>query len=410
MKSSYDVIVVGARCAGASAAMRLAQHGLSVLAIERARAGTDTLSTHALMRGGVALLQQWRVLEQIQAAGTPPVRAVQFDYGRESVRVPITGRDGVDALYAPRRTVLDPLLVRAATAAGADVRHGLRLVDLVRRRDGRVIGVVVEDLDRVRREIGATWVIGADGVDSTVARLTGAETYRTGSHAAAVIYGYANGLRLEGYRWSFGDRMSTGAIPTNDGAACVFVSLPREVFLAQLNLGVREMYHAGLRAAVPDILKAVHGARRLPLKAFAGRVGFFRRAAGPGWALIGDAGYFKDPITAHGITDALRDAELAAAAVAEGTDAALAGYAQTRDDLSMGLFAVTDEIAGFGWSMARLRDLHEALSREMRREADNLRQWTSPGCSTLTVAAIPAPSMPSSRSSTRTYGELPARS
>ena len=115
------------------------------------------------------------------------------------------------------------------------------------------------------------------------------------------------------------------------------------------------------------------------LKAFAGTAGFLRRAAGPGWALVGDAGYFKDPITAHGITDALRDAELLARAVMEGSDHALTSYQATRDELVRGLLDVTGRIASFEWSLEEAKELHLTLSREMNNEVRLLRTLDGAG-------------------------------
>ena len=125
--SRYDVVIVGARCAGAATAMLLARAGHRVLVVDRGRYGTDTLSTHALMRGAVIQLHRWNVLPAVVAAGTTPVRQATFFYGDESVAVPIAPRDGIDALYAPRRHVLDRLLVDAARVAGADVAYGVRI-------------------------------------------------------------------------------------------------------------------------------------------------------------------------------------------------------------------------------------------------------------------------------------------
>src|SRR5262245_52988386 len=122
---THDVIVVGARVAGAATAMLLARQGLRVLLVDRDRYGTDTLSTHALMRGSVFLLSRWGLLDRLVEAGTPPVRQTRFDYGTDSVTVGIKPTRGVEALYAPRRTVLDRVLVDAAEAAGAEIRYGV---------------------------------------------------------------------------------------------------------------------------------------------------------------------------------------------------------------------------------------------------------------------------------------------
>src|SRR5690349_22757542 len=140
--TNYDVVVVGARAAGAATAYLLARFGLRVLLVDRGRYGTDTLSTHALMRGGVLQLSRWGLLDKIIAAGTPQVRRATFRYADAVVPVTIKPSHGVDALYAPRRTVLDPILVDAAAAAGADVRFGTAVADVDRDRRGAVTGVV----------------------------------------------------------------------------------------------------------------------------------------------------------------------------------------------------------------------------------------------------------------------------
>ena len=148
---SYDVVVVGARAAGAATAMLLARQGRRVLLLDRDRYGADTLSTHALMRGGVFLLSRWGLLDRIVEAGTPPVRQTRFDYGTDSATVAIKPTPGVQALYAPRRTVLDPVLVHAAVAAGAQVRFGVDVAGLLRDDSGRVVGVHGRDRTGRRR-------------------------------------------------------------------------------------------------------------------------------------------------------------------------------------------------------------------------------------------------------------------
>jgi flavin-dependent dehydrogenase len=142
---AVDVVVVGARCAGAATAMLLSRAGRTVLLVDRGEYGTDILSTHALMRGAVLQLARWNVLGRIVDAGTPPVKVTTFHVGAETVRVPIKPKFGVDALYAPRRTVLDRALVDAARESGAIVRFGTRLTALSQARDGRVDGVVLRD-------------------------------------------------------------------------------------------------------------------------------------------------------------------------------------------------------------------------------------------------------------------------
>lgn len=375
MRSStvYDAVVVGARCAGASTAMLLARRGMRVLVLDRGQYGTDTLSTHALMRGGVLQLHRWGVLPTVVELGTPPVRTTTFHYGEEAVEVAIRPANGVDALYAPRRTLLDALLVDAARAAGAEVRYGLTLADLRRDPSGRVAGAVVLDADGRLNEIAARLVVGADGIGSAVARLAKAEVTHQARHATATVFGYFAGIPDTGYHWHYVEGASVGRIPTNDGRHCVFVS----VAPARYRDGILRDRAGGFRAVLGEVSPALAGqvAAVEPdggLLAFAGRRGYLRQAHGPGWALVGDAGYFKDPITAHGITDALRDAELLADAAASGTEAAFARYQTVRDALSRPLLDVTDAIAAYDWDLERAKTLHKALNQAMKREVEHI--------------------------------------
>lgn len=369
----YDAVVVGARVAGASTAMLLARRGLRVLAVDRARAGSDTLSTLALMRGGVLQLSRWGLLPQVLSAGTPAVRRTTFHYGEEDIAIDIKPRDGVEALYAPRRTVLDPILVEGARASGAEVRHGVRLVELVRGPRGRVNGLVLEDPRRGRELVRTDIVIGADGRDSLVARLAGASIRCEGVHAAGNVFGLFRGLELDGFHWYYRPFVSAGSIPTNDGATVVFASMPGERFWQEVRFSLSEGHRRVVEEAAPELAARLGDAERVGgFHGFGGVPGFVRQSHGSGWALVGDAAHFKDPLTAHGITDALRDAELLARAVATGTESALAGYEADRDDLSKGLFDVTDRIASFTWDLPAVKALHLALSKEMNREVEAL--------------------------------------
>jgi flavin-dependent dehydrogenase len=372
MAPRYDVVVIGARCAGAATAMLLARAGHRVLVVDRGRYGTDTLSTHALMRGAVVQLHRWNVLPAVVAAGTTPVRQATFFYGDESVSVPIAPRDGIDALYAPRRHVLDRLLVDAARVAGADVVYGVRVKELQRSENGRVIGVVLDDDAGNVHRVAARVVVGADGMRSTIAGLVGAETYRVGQHASATMYGHWSGIEADGYGWYFIPGVSGGAIPTNDGQVCVSISVPGADFTRLFAHQPDKAFGELLSQVAPDLAEQVARAGHSRLHGFPGQPGFFRRAHGPGWALVGDAGYFKDPLTAHGITDALRDAELLATAIDEGSDRALADYQEQRDAASQDLFDATDAIASFNWDLSSVRVLHESLAKSMSREVKQL--------------------------------------
>ena len=369
----YDAVVVGARAAGASTAMLLARSGLSVLMIDRSEYGADTLSTHALMRAGVLQLHRWGLLPSVIDAGTPPVKRTTFHYGDEIVAVPIEPRHGVAELFAPRRTVLDRLLVDAAMSDGVDVRYGVRLTDVTRTAGDRVVGIVALDESGSPLTVATDVVIGADGLRSTVARLVGAEPYRLGQHAAGSVYGYWSGLDVDGYHWHYRPGVSAGAITTNDGATLVFASVPSGRYNAVFGRDTADGYLNVVRETSPELALALGSATlRSRLAGFSGQVGHFRQSYGPGWALVGDAGYFKDPITAHGISDALRDAELLASAVVASSSSALADYQRERDELSRDLFDVTDEIASFAWDLETIGPLLKTLARAMSHEVKTM--------------------------------------
>jgi 2-polyprenyl-6-methoxyphenol hydroxylase-like FAD-dependent oxidoreductase len=367
----HDVAVVGARAAGAATAMLLARHGLDVVVVEQGAPAADTLSTHALMRCGVVQLARWDLLDGVIAAGTPAVRHTRFTYADQQVDLAIKPSHGIDALYAPRRTVLDPLIASAATESGADVRYRTRLTGLIH-RGGRPRGIRTCANGRCE-DLLADLVIGADGVHSTVARLVGAQVEHRGTHAMAVTYGYWSGLAVCGYEWIFRPDACAGAIPTNHGQTCVFASASPE----RIGRGGIDVIEQAVGAGDPDLAHRLADASApAGTRTWAGRPGYLRRAHGPGWALVGDAGYYKDPISAHGLTDALRDAELLAAAVVQGGDAeprrssVLADYQSTTDRPALPLLQTVDRIASNDWGDSEISELLVQLSAAMARSVD----------------------------------------
>jgi flavin-dependent dehydrogenase len=371
----FDVVVVGARVAGAATALLLARQGLRVVVVDRARRGDDTSSTHAFMRGGTALLHRWGLLDRVVAAGTPAIRQTRFSYPHESSTVSIKPAAGVDALYAPRRTVLDPILVDAATAAGADVRFGVAVTDLTRDADGRVTGVVGRDRSGAVVEVAAGLVVGADGRDSLVARRAGARTVRMGTSASAFVYGYWPGLPTVGYEWYYRPGGTAGLIPTNDGQVCVFAGVPAQRFADELRGDLAGLYRRVLKEVTGGAGGRLSAEPPRRLRAFPGRPGFSRQAWGPGWALVGDAGYYVDPLSTHGMTDALRDAQLLAWATAAARDgepeaAAYADYQRHRDAITEPMFAIIDQICSYAWDGPGIRRLLLRVSSAMSDEVE----------------------------------------
>jgi 2-polyprenyl-6-methoxyphenol hydroxylase-like FAD-dependent oxidoreductase len=377
--NDYDVVVVGARVAGAATALLLARAGLRVAVLDRGAYGSDTLSTHALMRAGVLQLSRWGVLDRVVAAGTPPVHRVGFHYpALEPVHVSIKPSAGVDALYAPRRHLLDRILVDAAVAAGADVLHGTTVTGLVRDGVGRVLGVRGTGA-KGELVLRAAVTVGADGIRSVVAREAGAPVDRRGHAASAVLYRHVTGLPVGGYEWAYGASAAAGLIPTNEGRTVVFVSTTPRQMRALRKHGTDAAFRALLARAAPafvDRVAAAAGADRT--HGWAGVAGFVRRSWGPGWALVGDAGYFKDPITAHGMTDALRDAELLADQVLEALvgetpePLALCRYQTTRDRLSHRMFEATEAVAAYDWDVDAVQRLLRQVSSSMSDEVELL--------------------------------------
>lgn len=380
MGDRYDVVIVGARVAGAGTALLLARAGLRVAVVDRARRGSDTVSTHALMRAGVMQLDRWGILPAVRAAGTPQVHRTLFHYPGQTVQVTIRPSPGVDALYAPRRTVLDPMLIDAAAAAGARVLDRTAVVGLIQ-DGGRVAGVRVRGVDGSERILRSHVTIGADGIRSGVAAAVGAALQRSGTRSGAVLYTYRADLPTAGYEWAYGDGAAAGMIPTNDGLTCVFAGTTPERYRAARRRGAEVALRGLFARAAPDhVARLDQSSSAGPLRGWTGVTGFVRRSWGPGWALVGDAGHFKDPITTHGMTDALRDAELLSAAVigALSTEVreseALADYQRQRDILSAPLLEVTDRIASYQWTLSEVPGLLREASAAMTDEVEFLQQ------------------------------------
>jgi len=212
----YDAVVVGARCAGSATAMLMARAGLRVLLLDRVHPTRDTLSTHALMRAGVLQLDRWGLLDRITAAGTPPVTGTTFHYADAAEHVALTA-----PLYAPRRTVLDPILFEAALAAGVEARIGVDASGVTRADSGRVTGLRYTTRGGPEEVVRAALTVGADGLRSGIARAVDARTTWQGEAASAFVFGYWPADGATDYDWYYRPGAAAGVIPTNDGLACV---------------------------------------------------------------------------------------------------------------------------------------------------------------------------------------------
>jgi flavin-dependent dehydrogenase len=347
LQGMYDAIVIGSRCAGAPTAMLLARRGRRVLVVDRSTFPSDVLSGHTIQPAGVARLQRWGLLDQVRATGVPFTPKVRFDAGPlvlEGVPAPV---DGVSDAVCIRRTVFDTLLAAEAAAAGAELRHGFTVQALL--RDGeRVVGIRGRDATGATVEERARMVIGADGARSFVARAVGAPTYDEVPARTVNVYSYWRGLPLDALELYTRPGRFFVATPTNDGLTFVNQTVP--VREAPRYRGRMADAFAETIAEVPLLADRVAGAERVERFRWAPPGdAFFRIPAGPGWALVGDAGYHLDPITAQGMLDALRDAELLAGAVDRGLSGDLAeellGYGQARDRAAGPMYWLTAALA-----------------------------------------------------------------
>ena len=349
MSAEYDAIVVGARCAGAPTAMLLARLGHRVLVVDRARFPSDTVSTHWIHQPGVARLRDWGLLDRVVATGCPPGPTLTIDFGPFVISGRPRPADGVGVAYAPRRTVLDEILVRAAAGAGAEVRQEFAVRELLT-DDGVVTGIRGQTRGGQTVTERARIVIGADGLHSVVARLVGAPRYRDRGVLAALYYAYWSGVPVAGFEaWDRGRRM-VACLPTNDDLTLVLAVSPRSEFEV-IRHDVEPAFLAALDEA-PALADRVGAGTRESRFSGSGMVGnFFRLSHGPGWALVGDAGLCKDPITGQGISDAFDDAASIAPPVADGLsgarslDASLAAYETQRNRKRQGMFDFTCQLA-----------------------------------------------------------------
>jgi 2-polyprenyl-6-methoxyphenol hydroxylase-like FAD-dependent oxidoreductase len=347
----YDAIVVGARCAGSPTAMLLARKGYRVLLLDKTTFPSDTMSTHVVHPPGVAALRSWGLLERLAATGCPPVRTYSFDFGPLTISGSPRPVDGIAYAYCPRRTILDQLLVEAAVEAGAELREGFSVEEIVA-ADGIVVGIRGQAGGGATVTEHARVVIGADGRHSLVAKTVQPEQYEERRSHLAMYYAYWSGLPAAGFDTTIRaeHRRGWAAARTHDDLTVVPFGWPVEEFKANRS-DIEGNFLAAVELA-PEFAERIRAATRE--SKFIGSAelpGYFRKPFGDGWALLGDAGYHKNPITAMGINDAFRDAELLAGALDDAFsgrrtyEQAMSDYQHTRDTEARPVYEFTDDFA-----------------------------------------------------------------
>lgn len=361
----YDAIIVGARCAGSPTAMLLARQGYRVLLVDKATFPSDTLSTHFIRIPGVARLKRWGLLDKVIASKCPPISSMSLDLGPFALAGTPPAVEGVATIYAPRRTVLDKILLDAAVAAGAELREGFLVEELLWDGD-QVTGIVGQLADGRSVKEQARLVIGADGMRSLVARSVQAPTSHAKPALTCAYYGYWSGASLEGAEIYLRPGRMFITFPTNEYLTSIYVAWPHSEF---------HVFRADIAG---NFLKTLDLAPRFAERVRQGKqegrfVGtadlpnFFRKPSGPGWALVGDAGYHKDPYQGQGIMDAFRDAELLVEAIDAGwsgrspLEEALAGYEQQRNDMALPLYEYDTQRAAMEPLPPEMQQLFAAL-------------------------------------------------
>jgi 2-polyprenyl-6-methoxyphenol hydroxylase-like FAD-dependent oxidoreductase len=308
---SFDVIVVGGRCAGAPLATMLARAGLRVCVVDRDRFPSDTLSTHGIQPVGVQVLERLGLLDSLLELAPPMVRGRMVFDDVTVIIDDIVGITGAPVLSV-RRITLDAVLLDAAAEAGVEVRTGTTVTGLVD-EGGRVAGV-----ETPAGALRAQLVVGADGTRSTIAKLVGAREYHPTPNGRIFMWSYYEGDPTNGEMWigKIGDHAYL-VMPT-DGGLCLVAACPSVDRRDEVRTDRAAVYEAGVRAW-PELHGNVTALHRIgPVQTMANMQGFFRESAGPGWVLVGDAGHFKDPTPGQGIADALRQTEKLAAAIERG--------------------------------------------------------------------------------------------
>ena len=339
--AGHDVLIVGTRCAGSPLAMLLAHRGLRVLAVDRARFPSDTVSTHFMWPRTTAFLAAWGLLDRLAATGCPPIEQVTADYGTVAIRGRPSPVDGTAIMYSPRRTVLDKLLVDCAREAGAEIREATTFRELIWAND-RVVGARLEDESGATIEEHAELVVGADGMWSAVARAAGAPMDVAHPSLTCGYYAYWAGIPTEGVEFYVRKARDILVFPTHEGHTCIWAGRAHgdwDGYRKNIESTYREII-----ALAPSLAERLESARQVtPFKGTSKLMNFYRQSFGKGWTLVGDAAYHRDPLPGMGIGDAFFGAQLLCDALASGlgNDAALAAYQSAFRNKTMPIFDYT---------------------------------------------------------------------
>ena len=336
----YDAIVIGARCAGAPTAQRLADKGHKVLLVDKAYFPSGKrLSTHTIFTPGVAEMKKLGALERIEAASTPRFEAIEMNFGPFSVVTSPPPQDGISFANGPRRHLIDNALVECATEAGAEFRDGFEVAEILQ-EDGRVVGIRGRDR-RSGKEITekARIVIGADGINSILARTVDPPRYKETATRSGIVFSYWSGVPVEhGATIYFRPDRLFAVQLTNDGLTTVMEYVPIAEYHEFCD-DIEGNFMRDWRTHVPDFYEQIMAGRREERWAGTGyQPNYMRKPSGPGWALIGDAEIHHDSNNPSGITYALINSGFLADAIHQGLsgekplDEAVAGYEQRRND------------------------------------------------------------------------------
>jgi flavin-dependent dehydrogenase len=371
----YDVIIVGARCAGSALALLLARSGFRVVLVDRTIFPSDTMSGHFIHPAGVSCLRRWGLFDRLAATDTPAQSLMTFDLGPVALTGPTTpAADGTASGYCPRRWLFDPLLAAAAVAAGAEFWDGVSIDGLLEEK-GQVVGVRGTSRGGAAVVARAALIVGADGKRSRIAAAVAAEKYHHRPATTCNYYSYWQGFEIDHTHLFVRDGRFFVAAPTNAGLTYVGACWPIAEF-NRIRADVDKAYDAALseidwiadRCLTANRVERVVGTADLD--------GYFRTAHGAGWALLGDAGYHRDPLTAQGMTDAFRHAELLAGCISDGLTGAksmadaLADYQRRRDATTLPMFQMTCDLARLQPPAPEMSALFSALPGNSAAIAD----------------------------------------